>query len=46
MPTAEVCRKSGIGKPTFDRRKARSDHMTPSDAAKLKSLEDENRRFG
>jgi putative transposase len=45
MPTAEVCRKHGISEQTFYRWKARYGGMAPSDAAKLKSLEDENRRL-
>ena len=45
VPTAEVCRKHGISEQTFYRWKARYGGMAPSDAAKLKSLEDENRRL-
>ena len=35
----------GINKQTFHRRKSKYGGMTPSDAAKLKKLEDENRRL-
>jgi len=45
MPTAEVCRKHGISEQTFYRWKARYGGMAPSDATKLKSLEEENRRL-
>ena len=43
--TADVCRKHGISEQTFYRWKSRYGGMTPSDAAKLKTLEDENRRL-
>ena len=43
--TAEVCRRHGISEQTFYRWKGRYSGMTPSDAAKLKALEDENRRL-
>ncbi len=43
--TAEVCRRHGISEQTFYRWKAKYAGMTPSDAAKLKALEDENRRL-
>jgi putative transposase len=45
MATAEVCRRHGISEQTFYRWKARYGGMAPSDAAKLKSLEEENRRL-
>jgi putative transposase len=38
--TAEVCRRHGISEQTFYRWKARFGGMTPSDAQKLKGLED------
>ena len=43
--TAEVCRRHGISEQSFYRWKARYGGMTPSDAQKLKGLEDENRRL-
>jgi putative transposase len=43
--TAEVCRRHGISDQTFYRWKARYGGMTPSDAQKLKGMEDENRRL-
>ncbi|MGE6711118.1 MULTISPECIES: IS3 family transposase [Alphaproteobacteria] len=44
-PTAEVCRRHGISEQTFYRRKAKYSGMNVSDAQKLKTLEDENRRL-
>ena len=44
-PTAEVCRRHGISEQTFYRWKAKYSGMSVSDAQKLKSLEDENRRL-
>jgi putative transposase len=44
-PTAEVCRRHGISEQTFYRWKAKYGGMGVSDAQKLKSLEDENRRL-
>jgi putative transposase len=43
--TAEVSRRHGISEQTFYRWKARYGGMTPSDAQKLKGLEDDNRRL-
>lgn len=43
--TAEVCRRHGISEQTFYRWKAKYGGMGVSDAQKLKSLEDENRRL-
>ena len=43
--TAEVCRRHGISEQTFYRWKSKCGGMTPSDAQRLKSLEDENRRL-
>src|SRR3546814_16363505 len=43
-PTAEVCRRHGISEQTFYRWKSQYGGMGPSDAARLKGLEDENRR--
>jgi putative transposase len=43
--TAEVCRRHGISEQSFYRWKAKYGGMTPSDAQKLKGLEDENRRL-
>jgi putative transposase len=44
-PTAEVCRRHGISEQTFYRWKAKYGGMQVSDAQKLKTLEDENRRL-
>lgn len=43
--TAEVCRRHGISEQTFYRWKAKYSGMSVSDAQKLKTLEDENRRL-
>ena len=43
--TAEVCRRHGISEQTFYRWKAKYGGMQVSDAQKLKTLEDENRRL-
>ena len=43
--TAEVCRRHGISEQTFYRWKAKYGGMGVSDAQKLKTLEDENRRL-
>ena len=43
--TAEVCRRHGVSEETFYRWKSKYGGMGPSDAARLKSLEDENRRL-
>jgi putative transposase len=44
-PTAEVCRRHGISEQTFYRWKSKYGGMEPSDAQRLKGLEDENRRL-
>ncbi len=44
-PTADVCRRHGISEQTFYRWKAKYSGMSMSDAQKLKTLEDENRRL-
>ena len=44
-PTEEVCRRHGISPQTFYRWKAKYGGMGVSDAQKLKTLEDENRRL-
>jgi len=44
-PTAEVCRRHGIGASTFYKWKSKYGGMEVSDAKKLKTLEDENRRL-
>jgi putative transposase len=43
--TAEVCRRHGISEQTFYRWKAKYGGMTTSDAQRLKSLDEENRRL-
>jgi putative transposase len=43
--TAEVCRRHGISEQTFYRWKSKYGGMGRSDAVRLKSLEDENRRL-
>jgi putative transposase len=45
MKTADLCRKHGISGATLYNWKARYGGMTTSDVAKLRSLEDENRRL-
>ena len=44
-PTAEVCRRHGISEQTFYRWKAKYGGMGASEAQKLRTLEDENRRL-
>ena len=44
-PTAEVCHRHGISEQIFYRWKSKYGGMGPSDAARLKGLEDENRRL-
>jgi putative transposase len=44
-PTAEVCRRHGVSEQTFYRWKAKYGGMQVSDAQRLKTLEDENRRL-
>jgi putative transposase len=43
--TGEVCRRHGISEQTFYRWKAKYGGMTASDAQRLKTLDDENRRL-
>ena len=43
--TAEVCRKHGISSATFYKWKAKYGGLEVSDAKRLRSLEDENRRL-
>lgn len=45
LSAAELCRKHGISEPTFYKWRSRFSGMEVSDARKLKSLEDENRRL-
>ena len=44
-PTADVCRRHGVSEQTFYRWKAKYGGLGPSDAQRLRSLEDENRRL-
>ena len=44
-PTSEVCRKHGISEASFYNWRNRYGGMEVSDARRLKSLEDENRRL-
>jgi putative transposase len=43
--TAEICRKHGISSATFYKWKAKYGGLEVSDAKRLRSLEDENRRL-
>jgi putative transposase len=43
--TPEVCRRHGISDATFYKRKAKYGGLEVSEARRLKSLEDENRRL-
>jgi len=45
IPTAELCRKHGISDATFYNWRSRYGGMEVSDARRLKSLEEENRRL-
>jgi putative transposase len=45
MPTAEVCRRQGLSQATFYKLKAKYGDMEVSEAARLKSLEDENAKL-
>jgi putative transposase len=45
IPTAELCRKHGISDATFYNWRSRYGGLEVSDARRLKSLEDENRRL-
>jgi putative transposase len=45
VKTAELCRKHGISDATFYNWKAKFGGMTVSEAARLRVLEDENRRL-
>ncbi len=45
MKTAELCRKHGISDATFCNWKSKHGGMTVSEAARLRTLEDENRRL-
>jgi putative transposase len=45
IPTAVLCRKHGISEATFYNWRSRYGGMEVSDARRLKSLEDENRRL-
>jgi putative transposase len=43
--TAEVCRRHGVSEQSFYRWKSKYGGMAPSDAQRLRSIEDENRRL-
>ena len=45
VPVAEICRKHGISDATFYNWKSKYGGMTVSEAARLRTLEDENRRL-
>ena len=45
MPTAEVCRKHGLSPNTFYKFKSKYGGMNASDAARLRTLEDENTKL-
>ena len=45
VATADVCRKHGISSATFYKWKAKYGGLEVSDARRLRSLEDENRRL-
>ena len=45
VKTAELCRKHGISDATFYSWKAKYGGMTVSEAARFRTLEDENRRL-
>ena len=45
MKTADVCREQGISEATFYKWKAKYGGLEVSEARRLKSLEDENRRL-
>lgn len=44
-PTAEVCRKHGVSSATFYKWKSKFGGLEVSDARRLRSLEEENRRL-
>jgi len=45
LPAAEVCRKHGVSDATFYKWRSKFGGMDVSDARKLKSIEDENRKL-
>jgi putative transposase len=45
VPTAEVCRKHAISRPSFYKWKAKFGGMDVSDARRLKALEEENAKL-
>lgn len=45
MKTADLCRKHGISDATFYNWKSKYGGLTVSEAARLRALEDENRRL-
>jgi putative transposase len=45
VPVADLCRKHGLGSPTFYKWQAKFGGMDVSDARRLKALEDENAKL-
>ena len=45
VKTADLCRKHGISDATFHTGKSKNGGLTVSDAARLRALEDKNRRL-
>ena len=45
MPTVEVCRRHGVSPATFYKWKSKFGGLEVSEAKRLRSLEDENRRL-
>ena len=45
VPVADLCRKHGLSSPTFYKWKAKFGGLDVSEARRMKSLEDENRRL-
>lgn len=45
LPVAEICRRHGISDATFNTWRSRFSGMEVSDACRLKSLDEENRKL-